>query len=197
MSLLLLPVGHSLGATVDPSSGVLAHRVRVGPDVVRLSESQFTLWALTHGASDQDALLRTAAGLPDAAGLLAGLVDDGLVAAVEPGTPAAPEFAESHQLKPLMLGLGNLPDDPDTYQIGLPGQPVAAVGAVLYRLYQWGHLETDLWAACRATAAVSGAEFADPYALLDSVLTAASTLLRPNAACLDTAAPHGPAGEGR
>ncbi|GAA3388210.1 hypothetical protein [Cryptosporangium minutisporangium] len=188
MPLLLLPVGHSLGATVDPVSGAPVHRVRVGPDVVRLSEPQFALWALTHGAAaDQDALLSTAADLPDAAALLTGLVDDGLVAAVEPGTPAAPKFAETHQLKPLMLGLGNLPDDPDTYEIGLPGQPVAAVGAVLYRLYQWGHLETDLWAACRATAAQSGAEFADPHRLLDAVLAAVATLLGPNAAYLDTA----------
>jgi hypothetical protein len=187
-----LPIGHSLGVATDPSSGASVHRVRVGPDVVRLSGAQFAIWALAHGepvSADgarwgPQAVLDAAAGLPDPAGLLAGLVDDGLVAIVGD----AQAFARVHQLKPLMLGLGNGADDVDAFEIGLPGQPVARVDAVLYRLYQWGHLESDLWAACQATARMSGAEFADAGELLDAVLDALPTLLGPNAAYLDRAA---------
>ncbi|MFG1922448.1 hypothetical protein [Cryptosporangium sp. NPDC048952] len=181
---LLLPVGHSLGATTDPETGAPAHRVRVGPDVVRLSEPQFAVWALVHGVPDRDAVLSAAADLPDVDSVLKALVDDGLVAEVTPGTPTALSFAESYQLKPLMLGLGNRADDPETYEVGLPGQPVAQIGAVLFRLYQWGHLESDLWAACRATSVIADVE---PGPLLDAVLEALPALLGPNAAYLDAA----------
>jgi hypothetical protein len=194
MTAVLLPVGHCLGAAPDPASGAWVQRVRVGPDVVRLSEPQFAVWALTHGDPDrpagqrwgEEAVLAAAHGLADPAGLLAGLVADGLVASVAPGTPDALNFARAFQLRPLMLGLGNLDAEPETYEIGLPGQPVAQVGDVLYRLYLWGHLEPDLWAACQATAAVSPAAFADALVLLDAVIEAMHALLSPNAAYLDT-----------
>jgi hypothetical protein len=193
---VLLPVGHCLGSSPDPADGEWVQRIRVGPDVVRLSEAQFMIWALAHGDPDRppgqrwgiEAVLAAAGGLPNSAGVLAGLVEDGLLTAVCLGTPEALAFAHRYQLKPLMLGLGNLADEPGTYEIGLPGQPVAQVAKVFYRLYEWGHLEPDLWAACRAIARVSEAEFADPYRLLDAVLEALPALLSPNAAYLDTAA---------
>lgn len=192
---LVLPIGHSLGSAEDPVSGAAVQRVRVGPDVVHLTGSQFALWALAHGDPDrpldqrwgEPAVLAAAErlGVGAAAGLLAELAADGLVARVQPGTATAVAFASAHQLKPLMLGLGNLAADPATYEVGLPGQPVAQVDAVLYRLYQWGHLEPDLWSACQVTAAGWEGELADPLRLLDAVLDAVHLLLGPNAAYLD------------
>lgn len=195
---VVLPIGHSLGGGEDPVSGAAVQRVRVGPDVVRLTGPQFALWALAHGDPDrpldqrwgEPAVLAAAErfGVGDPAGPLAELIADGLVASVQPGTTAAVAFASAHQLRPLMLGLGNLAADPTTYEIGLPGQPVAQVDAVLYRLYQWGHLEPDLWSACQVLAAGLDGELADPRRLLDAVLDAVHLLLAPNTAYLDSRA---------
>ncbi|SHN75388.1 hypothetical protein [Cryptosporangium aurantiacum] len=184
---VLLPIGHSLGGAAEAAGAV--YRVRVGPDVVRMPENRFTIWALAHGSPGDgpvtvDAVLG-AAGLPDGGDLLAGLVDDGLLALVGPGADDPVAFARTHRLEPLMLGLGNVADDPDTYEIGLPGQPVARVGAVLYAVFSWGHLENTLWDACRVAAADAPDELADPRRLLDALLDALPALLAPNAARLD------------
>jgi len=195
---MLLPIGHSLGVSTDPATGSRVHRVRVGPDVVRLSDDQFALWALTHGAPDRpedvlwgpDEVLDAAVGLADPGGSLAGLIADGLVASVVPGTPEAFAFARTHQLTPLLLGLGNLPDEPDVHEVGLPGRPLVRLGAVINRIYLWAHLETNLWAACESTAAVQRGEFAgaDAEQVLDGVLHGLHGLLSPNAAYLDRVA---------
>ncbi|GAA0281640.1 hypothetical protein GCM10009539_81890 [Cryptosporangium japonicum] len=190
---MLLPIGHSLGVAVDPATGEPVHRVRVGPDVIRLADERFFLWALTHGTPDRvedelwgpDEVLDAAAGTADPGGALAGLIEDGLVASIAPGTPEAFAFARTHQLEPLMLGLGNLPDEPDTYEVGLPGQPLARLGAALAHLYLWGHLQANLWIACEATGDVARET---PERVLEGTLRSLHGLLGPNAAYLDRVA---------
>ncbi len=190
---MLLPIGHSLGVSADPATGEPFHRVRVGPDVVRLPHDRFFVWALTHGAPERvegelwgpDEVLDAAVGVADPGGALAGLIEDGLVASVVPGAPEALAFARTHQLRPLMLGLGNRPDDPETYEVGLPGEPLVRLGATLAHLYLWGHLRANLWVACEATGGVAEET---PELILAATLESLHGLLGPNAAYLDRAA---------
>lgn len=190
---LLFPVGHLLGSDYDEETGTVLQRVRVGPDVIYLNGPRYTIWALAHGGgergSDQPwnraAVLQAAEGLPDPAATVDALLADGLLAAVGPDAGAAETFAREHRLVPLMLGLGNLPDAPEVYQIGLPGQPVLQVSAAVFDLYRWAQQETDLWSASQRT----GARFGDPTALINALVAVLHTLVAPGSACLDTRQP--------
>ncbi|TQS43825.1 hypothetical protein [Cryptosporangium phraense] len=172
---ILLPVGHLLGSEYDEATGEATQRVRVGPDVIHLDGSRFAVWSLAHGTSTD---------LPDGADARDALLEDGLLASVSPAS--IEEFARGHRLVPLMLGLGNLPESPDVYQIGLPGHPLLHVSAAVFDVFRWSPVEDDLWSAGLATAGRLGTM--EPVALLDELLSVVHTLLAASAVCLDTAA---------
>jgi hypothetical protein len=200
---LLLPVGHLLGASY-PTLGSAEHtvHVRVGPDLVELDDAAFGAWALAHGLPGGDtarpwtreALLRTAAerGVGDLTGAVSALLADRLLVEVPPGPAAAVAFAEQHRLVPLALGLGNDPDEPDTWSIGLLGRPLVTVTATLFDVFEWAHLDDDLWAACRRAserarrAGLTESAAVEPERLLTDVLGALHGLLSVDVACLDT-----------
>ena len=199
---LIVPIGHYVGAFF-PTPGSPEHyqQVRVGADLVRLSDEQFRAWGLAHGLLDQldstpwtrSALLAAAAqaGLADAESLVAGLVGDGLLVEVSPGTAGAVEFGRRFRLVPLMLGLGNSPQEPWLYSVGFLDQPIVKMVSVLYDLWEWSHLDTDLWAACHGAATtarragITDPEQSEPEKLLTGLLESLHTLLAPNAAYLD------------
>lgn len=200
---LVFPIGHCIGTYYDlPVSMDHFHQVRVGPDAVRLSDEQFAVWGLAHGTPDREpdrpwdrqAVVDTArrVGVTDPETVFAGLLDDGLLATTVPGSEAAVDFARRYRLVPLMLGLGNSSEEPRLYAVGLPGRPLVQMMSSVYDLYEWAHMERDLWAACRAAAETAGrVDITDPAAtdparLLDVLLAALHTLLGPNAVHLDT-----------
>ncbi|MFI5955614.1 hypothetical protein [Cryptosporangium sp. NPDC051539] len=178
---ILLPVGHLLGSEYDEATGEATQRIRVGPDVVHLDGPRFAVWSLAHGTSTVDGVL--ASGLPDADVALAALLDDGLVTVVAPDAVEA--FARRHRLVPLMLGLGNLPESPEVYQIGLPGSPLLHVSAAVFDVFRWSPVENDLWSAGMATAGRLGS--VGPEELLGELLAVVHTLLASSAVCLDAA----------
>lgn len=200
---LLFPIGHCFGTYYESPDPAGHHqRVRVGPDVVRLSDEQFTVWSLTHSAPDRPPdqpwgrravldLARTV-GMLDAEEVLDGLLSDAMVAAVVPGTDAAVQFARRYRLVPTMVGLGNSAAEPGLYSVGLPGQPVVQMTSIVYDLYEWAHMDPSLWNACNGAADTSRrVEITDPTAtdptrLLDALLACLHTLLSPNAVYLDT-----------
>lgn len=200
---LIIPVGQFIGAYYG-TAGLSEHyfQVRVGPDIVRLTDEQFAVWGLAHGAGDRAvdrpwtavALLDTARaqGLHDAAAVMTGLIADFLLFEVSPGQPSAVDFAQRHRMVPLMLGLGNSAEDPRVYSVGLPSQPIVSMSSMAYDLYEWAHLDLDLWIACEGAAAtahkagVDDIVATDPARILDAFLASVHFFLAPNAIYFDT-----------
>ncbi|MFD7161025.1 hypothetical protein ACFV9C_41025 [Kribbella sp. NPDC059898] len=152
---MIFPVGHGAG----PRS-VGEYVVRVGGTAEVLSEPEFAVWVRAHQSdyTDQqhvDELLRR--------GLLV-QVDDVNV------------FAQQYRLLPLYIGLGNRPDDPQQFAIGLPGlEPLAVVPATTYELWQWGWVAPSLWAHCEVLGTTQ----------LEAVLDGVAELLADFVAVLD------------
>jgi hypothetical protein len=83
-----------------------------------------------------------------------------------------------------MLGLGNLPDQPWLYSIGLMGQERIRVSRLVFELWAWGHLDGNLWRACETLAKLETAD--GPAEFLDGFLHTLHGLLNAQAAYLDT-----------
>ncbi|TDO57303.1 hypothetical protein EV651_11127 [Kribbella sp. VKM Ac-2571] len=189
---LMLPLGHLVG------SG----RVRRGTDVVELDDRQYAVWALAHGSPhavekqitwQRDSIVQLArhAGVADAANLVQELTGLGLLAEFRLDSDEAIDFAQRHQLTPLMLGLGNTAAEPGRFAIGFLGQPVLHVDFAVYDLWQWSAMDDTLWAVCRSAAGVAGRTDedrpggVDAEKLLAGFLPALHPLLLVNAAYVD------------
>ncbi|GAA5134557.1 hypothetical protein [Pseudonocardia adelaidensis] len=195
---LLFPVGHDLGAfhPGDGESGPV-QQVRLGSELVELSDSEFLVWTLAHGLVDDDgqSVPITEAAILDYAdepGSVHSLAERGLLVEVVPGSPESVQFASIHQLLPLAMGLGNSRDQPWLFAVGLLYRPLVVMTGAMYDLWQWAHLSPNLWLACRELAAVAtGAGIADPEQtepelVLAGALGSLHQLLALRVACLDT-----------
>lgn len=167
----LVPVGHDLGVFHDGTGSAPVRQIRVGAEVEELTEEQYELWlAVLDGAEASDDLRSRR--------LVADPTD-------------SVEFASTHRLLPLALGLGNTAEEPWLFAAGLLYQPMVAMTSPLYDLWQWAHLSPDLWSACREAAAVAvqaGAtapEQTDPAEVLAGALETAPHLLTSRVACFD------------
>lgn len=195
---LLLPVGQSLGV-FHPGDGTSApvQQVRRGAELVELSDAEFLVWSLAHGLADAEgesvpctepAILEYA----DEPAAIRSLVDRGLLVEVVPGSPESVRFASAHRLLPLALGLGNDPEQPWLFSVGLLYQPLASMTAAMYDLWQWAHLAPDLWLACQELAVVATRAGirdpgqTDPDQVLAGALGSMHHLLAVRVACLDT-----------
>jgi hypothetical protein len=133
------------------------------------------------------------AGLRDPARILAGLVADGLVVETLPETEHSVEFAEAYRLVPLMLGLGNTAEEPDRHGIGFFGQTALTVRGPHYSVWEWSHLDGNLWAGCRAyadtaiQAGITDPEQTIPERVLTDILGILQALLASGTAYLDLA----------
>lgn len=201
---LVLPVGQLVGTYHDPADAEgHHHEVRIGGQIHELTDTELVTWVSAHAAPDERAdglaengpwttaaLLRqlTAQGVPQAATLVDTLFDRRLLAEVTPGGDGAVAFARAHRVVPTMLGLGNLPDQPWLYSIGLMGQERIRVSRLVFELWAWGHLDGDLWQACDTLAALEKAdgEVAGPAEVLEGFLHTLHGLLNAQAAYLDT-----------
>jgi hypothetical protein len=199
---LIFPIGHYIGAFY-PTPGGTDHyqQVRIGADVLRLSDKEFAVWGTAHGVPERvevapwtkSELIAAArdAGVRDPGSIIAEFLAAGTLVEVAAGTPSAVTFASEHRLVPLMLGLGNTPEEPWLYAIGFLDQPIVKTRSILYDLWEWAHLDTDIWAACHGAAGtarkagVTDPEQNDPHALLTGLVESLHTLLGPNAAYLD------------
>lgn len=211
MTGLVLPLGHYLGR-YHPQAYAPAryHKVRLGRSLVRLGEAAFTVWLLCHGARDPgtrwtrrdvlDAARETWGAVrspvqepsPDPERLLDSLIDEGVVAEIEPGTEDAIRFARTHRINPLMTGLGNTATEPHRFGIGpLDGPPAVIVDTLGFETWQWGRLEPDLWqVALRLVVVedrVNPTRKATPEDMLAEVLERLPLLLSHHAAYLDLA----------
>jgi hypothetical protein len=192
---------YPIGQLIRVRAAEAEFHVRVGAQLRRLSSTDFSVWAMAHGPADHVPRPWTpaeldvqaeAVGVSDATDRLAQLHETGLIALAAPGTPTGVELARRVRMVPLVLGLGNSAESPDTYSVGLPGHPLAVLSAAAYDLFEWATMETSLWRACEGAAAtaarvgIDDPQASDPEALLASLLTDLHRLLTPNAVCLDT-----------
>lgn len=202
---LVLPIGQRLGALYhsdDPDDRV--ERLRVGTEVVRLSPELFSVWELAHG--DPETILENrwtvekltevaSAGVDDVPSALAQLVDQRVAVVVADNLDAYLTFGRGHRIVPTMMGLGNSSADPGTFGIGLLNTPLVTVNALFYDLYEWAHLDGDLWTACQNSAALNRRlGITDPVAvdadlLLGKLVDQMHGYLAPGAAYLDERRP--------
>jgi hypothetical protein len=199
---LILPIGHYVGTHYRLDEPGAARQVRRGGTFHDLTGDQFAFWSLAHGTPEavqndvawqrrsvEDQARQT--DLAHADQVIDELLDLGLLVEVTPGDSEALDFARSHRLVPLMLGLGNSTDEPDMFGIGFLHQPVLQVSHAIYDLWQWSAMDDSLWATCENAADVarrSGStnpDFVDPASLLGGLLGSLHALLLANAAYLD------------
>lgn len=193
---LILPIGQQVGAQYRAGRAVV-QQVRRGGTFHDLTERQAAVWQLAHGVpeaiGEQVAWQRSSieerfAGAGEVIDELAAL---GLLVEVAPGAEQAEDFAKSHRLVPLMLGLGNSQDEPDTFGIGFLGQPVLQVSHPIYDVWQWSTMDDSLWYTCEnATDVARRAGSSEPDAietskLLTGIIGSLHGLLASNAAYLD------------
>jgi hypothetical protein len=200
---LVLPVGQLVGTYYDPADAEgHHHEVRTGGRIHELTDTELVTWIFAHAAPDDladdgpwttAALLRhlTAQGVPQPPTLVDGLFGRGLLTEVAPGTDGAVTFARGHRVVPTMLGLGNSPEEPWLYSIGLIGRERIRVSRLVFELWAWGHRDDDLWHACDALAALEKAAFDEdaddgPAHILDGFLGTVHGLLNAQAAYVDT-----------
>lgn len=195
---LIFPIGHCLGTRYSgggPDDHV--QQVRLGSEIVELTDHEFAVWSIAHGLADEEAtapwdracveVAFAHSGVSDAPELVDRLLARSLLAEVDADGPLAAEFARQHRLLPLHLGLGNSAEFTTMFAAGTTEQPLVGMTRPLYELWLWAHLAPNLLAACedRATPDES-----DPRQLLAATLTAMHSLLAPSAACLDLAVPE-------
>jgi hypothetical protein len=201
---LVFPIGHWMGPFHQHRNAPPAYWVvRLGWDSPLL-EDQATaeVWALAHGRPDRAGttpwtraeLCRAAgaAGVDDPGPVLDALISRGLVAEVGPSARAAAEFARTHRVQSLLLGLGELPAERGVDAIGLLGMPpLARVALGTYEFWQWGHLWPTLADAAEGLAEMAAQspghapEEADPTQVLERILRELHQLLAVRAVYLD------------
>lgn len=195
---IVVPVGHLFG----PSHRGGDHDVviRLGGTLERLDDDEFAVWWLAHGLAERldepwtaEAMDRAAVNLalPDVGPVIDGLLARGLLTEVRRRSPGAVDFARRHRVLPLMLGLGNSPEEPYEYQIGFFTRPVIGLPGTLYDIWHWSPVDDHLWNACRGAAEVAtrvgidDPDESDPEALLDAFLEVLHPLLHSSAAAVD------------
>lgn len=174
---LIFPVGHYLGPFYPVGASTPSHHaVQVGADTVAVDDDNaFAIWALLHGlgsplrtdtgelATDSPlAWTRSTVvsvaeelGLERPAATIADLLAQDVAVEVQQDTTDVVEFAQLYRIRPLLSGLGNSPDAPGVYGIGMPGSPPAVeVFRYEYELWQWGQANPTLWHACETLSAV-------------------------------------------
>lgn len=187
----VFPIGHYVGER-HPDGLQL---VRVGLVHQTMTPDEFGVWVLAHGTGDATSWAETdllalaaQANLPGVPAAIERLTSVGALARVARDQRVA--FAETYRLEPLLVGLGNSAEDPDTFAVGLPGlPPVAMVSAESYELWQWSAISPSLWHTCevRAKVDVGLGGPAGAADLVDDVLDELRPLLANSCAYLDLA----------
>ncbi len=198
---VLLPIGHLLGSICyGEDAASAAYTVRRGRDDLPLPNPEFIVWMLAHGLPDRLELpwtvgaVRAAAaeaGVEDPGGVIDRLVDRGLLAAVAVGTDEVRMFSATHQAHPLLLGIGNTPDDLGMFRVGTVDSVAVTLSLSAYVLWSRAYLEENLLAACASLAddLPAAATGEDPVELADGFLRIAHHILAVNGMYLDVVVP--------
>ncbi|MGW7682304.1 hypothetical protein ACWGID_16295 [Kribbella sp. NPDC054772] len=192
MTTLMFPIGHCVGPYYSGSADDHVQQVRLGGEIVELTDEDFAVWTLAHGltAAPHTSWSRatvvafaTGSGLADADAVVDRLLTRQLLAEVDTDstdrTASPVDFAAGHRLLPLHLGLGNASPDDAMFRSGTTEIALAGMTRTLYDLWLWAHLSPNLLAACK-----------EHEIDLTAVLSTLHALLAPSATCIDLAAPE-------
>ena len=119
----VFPIGHYMGER-HPEG---LHYVRLGLQHQTMTEDEFGVWVLSHDRTVHSGVSRTCwhwrprRSSPDPEASVDRLLSVGALVTVT--DPEA--FARSYRLQPLLVGLGNTEEDPNTYAVGFPGLEAA------------------------------------------------------------------------
>lgn len=174
MTALVFPRGLLVGAyhndgDPDSDSDRGHHEVRLAGRVHDLTAAELAAWMFAHGpadGSDNDdpfttrTLLNVMADqqVPRPAPLVDSLLRRGLLVEVTRDNDGLVAFAGAHRVVPTLHGLGNSPDEPWLYSIGLPGQARIQVSRLVFDVWAWSHLDDTLWRACELIAELEAAD---------------------------------------
>jgi hypothetical protein len=177
----VFPIGHYMGER-HPDG---LHHVRIGLRHQTMTADEFGVWVLSHQDSPQWSVenvlaLAAQAELPNASAAVERLMSVGALVTV--ADPLA--FTRSYRLEPLQVGVGNTPESPDVYGVGLPGQEPALLTAGSYELWQWSALAPSLWHTCEIRAKVAESS---PAEVVADLLAELRPLLANSCGYLDTA----------
>ena len=145
----LFPIGHYMGERYPED----LHFVRLGLEHQTMTEDEFGVWVLSHDANPQwtvgDVLTQAArVNLLNPEASVDRLLSVGALVTVTDSEA----FARSYRLHPLLTGIGNTEEDPETFVVGLPGLEATKLTASGYELWQWSALAPTLWHTCEIRA---------------------------------------------
>lgn len=194
---LVIPVGHFAGplyTEVDVEAPE-SFEVRFRDGVFSLSAEEYATWAVSHGdpnlvnqvpnTREVVEYAAHAAGVDEPGRLFDSLISDGLLVELSTADDGPREFARRHRMLPLALGLGNSPQNPAEFQIGLPAAARISVGYDVYHMWLFSHRAPTLWDALQTIAAEAreaneegGVQLVeDPDVLLKELLGALQVLI--------------------
>ncbi|WP_410649220.1 hypothetical protein [Amycolatopsis sp. cmx-4-54] len=203
---ILVPVGHSVGPLFTPrgtSEGMAdSYEIRFADGIFSIDHEELRVWTYTHGdpetlAEDpprRDRVYREVSEMePEKIdSIIDRLIAVGLLAEVALIPEKMQDFAYKHQIEPLALGLGNSPEAPWYFQIGLPATPRVMVGHDAYHLWMFAHRHASLWDAVeyvvadrRKEAVLRSGPETDPHRVLENFIRAMPVLISTSCAYLD------------
>ncbi len=204
MAAALVPVGHSVGPLFTPSGeqDPDSYEIRYADGIFSIDHEERRIWALAHGdpatitedPPSRERVIRKATEMDGhtTKQVIDRLCDVGLLVEYERRSEQARDFANRHQVEPLAIGLGNTPDTPWYFQIGLPETPRVMVGHDAYYLWMYAHRHASLWDACEYLAVDKNAEVAagagsniNPDRILTHFLDALPAMIATSCAYVD------------
>jgi hypothetical protein len=196
----VLPVGHLLGPFFTSADTEIPESVdiRIGTELAPLPPDAYLVWAAAHGDPRAVAkapmtraatLARVGGAVSDADHVYRQLVSRHLLVEIISTKQGRRDFAENHRVLPLVLGLGNSPDWPEEFVVGMVGSPAVTLPASAFVVWMFGHHYHTLWQACEnvavGTVGIAGGGGVDPSLVLADVVALLPLLVTTGCACVD------------
>ncbi|MBO0829395.1 MAG: hypothetical protein J2P24_16605 [Streptosporangiales bacterium] len=163
MPTVIVPVGLNMGPQFDDPAG--DWHVHLGTRAAKLSPDELRAWGTAFSDVQRHAdhtftrahlehvLGQDRNGTPDPAPIVSALLDRGLLLEYDPADADWAELFDEVNLFPLVQGMGNSPEEPAAYQLGVGGEPILSVNANVYGIWSYALTSRSLWSACAELAA--------------------------------------------
>lgn len=167
MPTVVVPVGLNMGPDFgdgsragDPTGGWHVH---LGAQAAHLAADELRAWGTAFSDVQRHAdhtftrahlehLLRQGV-MADPMPVVSGLLQRGLLLEYDPVDADWESLFSGLQLYPLVQGMGNTPEAPTAYRLGIAGEPILSVNANVYGIWSYALTSRSLWSACAGLAA--------------------------------------------
>jgi hypothetical protein len=161
--------------------------LRRGDNYYDLTEAQYAIWLLGFRALNREELVATGVeeGIAEEARLVRELDREGLFVELRDEPPLNRPLLETHRLLPVGRGLGNSPEQPESFVLApFGGEPRLTVDVRVYLVWGLSTRPVSVASACHRVAAMFGV---DERPVLDQLAVNLPVLLRHGMAVLDAA----------